>query len=93
MDLKSFMAGLDTAQRKELADACDTSTGHLQNVMYGYRTCAPELAVRLERITVGAITRKDMRPDDWQDIWPELAAPIAPRPQPKRTTASAATAG
>ena len=28
----------------------------------------------LELATGGAITRKEMRPDDWHLIWPELAA-------------------
>jgi DNA-binding transcriptional regulator YdaS (Cro superfamily) len=28
----------------------------------------------IERITQGEVTRRDLRPDDWQDIWPELAA-------------------
>ena len=31
--------------------------------------------VAIERATLGAVTRKDLRPDDWQDIWPELATP------------------
>jgi len=29
----------------------------------------------IERATSGAVTRRDLRPDDWQDIWPELAEP------------------
>lgn len=29
----------------------------------------------IERATSGAVTRRDLRPDDWQDIWPELADP------------------
>lgn len=28
----------------------------------------------IERITDGVVTRKDLRPDDWAAIWPELAA-------------------
>lgn len=28
--------------------------------------------VAIERATNGLVTRKDLRPDDWQDIWPEL---------------------
>lgn len=28
----------------------------------------------IERFTGGAVTRQQMRPDDWADIWPELAA-------------------
>lgn len=26
----------------------------------------------IEKATNGAVTRKDLRPDDWQLIWPEL---------------------
>lgn len=26
----------------------------------------------IERATSGAVTRQDLRPYDWQDIWPEL---------------------
>ena len=27
----------------------------------------------IEQMTGDAVTRKDLRPDDWQAIWPELA--------------------
>jgi DNA-binding transcriptional regulator YdaS (Cro superfamily) len=30
--------------------------------------------VAIERATQGAVTRRDLRPHDWQEIWPELAA-------------------
>lgn len=39
--------------------------------------------VAIERATAGAVTRRDLRPDDWAEIWPELAdspagaAPVA----------------
>jgi hypothetical protein len=29
--------------------------------------------VQIEKITNGAVSRRDLRPDDWQQIWPELA--------------------
>lgn len=32
--------------------------------------CAPS-----EKATNGLVTRQELRPDDWQDIWPELAKP------------------
>lgn len=32
------------------------------------------LAAEIEKLTDGKITRKDMFPDDWQVIWPELAS-------------------
>ena len=33
------------------------------------------LAIELE--TGGAVTRIDLRPDDWQEYWPELAPALA----------------
>lgn len=32
----------------------------------------PLLCARIERVTKGAVTRQQLRPDDWQEIWPEL---------------------
>lgn len=32
-----------------------------------------EHCVPIERATVGVVGRRDLHPDDWQDIWPELA--------------------
>lgn len=32
-----------------------------------------ERCTAIERATEGAVTRKDLRPMDWQDHWPELA--------------------
>lgn len=29
--------------------------------------------IAIERATAGAVTRRDLRPDDWHLIWPELA--------------------
>jgi len=28
---------------------------------------------KVESVTGGEVTRKDLRPRDWQEIWPELA--------------------
>lgn len=33
----------------------------------------PALCVAIEVVTSGAVTRRDLRPDDWARIWPELA--------------------
>ncbi|MDN8066305.1 transcriptional regulator [Burkholderia vietnamiensis] len=33
----------------------------------------PEQCSAIERFTAGAVTRRDLRPDDWREIWPELA--------------------
>jgi len=34
----------------------------------------PIYCLAIERATNGAVTRRDLRPDDWHLIWPELAA-------------------
>lgn len=31
-----------------------------------------EHCAAIERATAGAVTRRDLRPDDWHRIWPEL---------------------
>lgn len=42
------------------------------------RPVPPKQCVRIEALTKGAVSRRELRPDDWQDIWPELegAAPV-----------------
>lgn len=43
------------------------------------RPVPPKQCVRIEALTKGAVSRRELRPDDWRDIWPELecAEPIA----------------
>ena len=38
----------------------------------GERPVPIERCVQIEQATKGAVTRKDLRPDDWHRIWPEL---------------------
>lgn len=76
MDLKTYLRDLLPEERESLAARCQTSVGHLRNVSYGLRPCATDLAVRIERESGHAVTRKELRPDDWADHWPELATPV-----------------
>lgn len=41
----------------------------------GQRPVPLERCIAIERATAGAVTRKDLRPDDWPEIWPEAAQP------------------
>ena len=43
----------------------------------GPRVPPIERCVPIERATNGAVTRQDLRPDDWKDIWPELSQATA----------------
>lgn len=44
----------------------------------GRRGIPAEKCTAIERATGGAVTRRDLRPDDWHEIWPELAEQEAP---------------
>lgn len=39
----------------------------------GVRPVPIERCVAIERATDGQVTRRDLRPDDWHMIWPELS--------------------
>lgn len=61
-------------ERGEFASKCGTSWPFLRNIAYGYRLAGEKLSVKIEIESEGVVTRKDLRPDDWHEIWPELAA-------------------
>lgn len=73
MELRPFWVSVPTSERKGFAARCNTSEAHLRNVAYG-KSCSPELATAIERESGGAVTRPELRPDDWHRIWPELHA-------------------
>lgn len=51
-----------------------STRGYLRQIGYGNKNVSAEIAARIELATSGEVTRKDLRPDDWQVIWPELSA-------------------
>lgn len=51
-----------------------TSRGYLRQIAYGNKQASAALAMSLERESFGALSRRSLRPDDWNLIWPELAA-------------------
>jgi DNA-binding transcriptional regulator YdaS (Cro superfamily) len=49
----------------------------------GVRPIPIERCPDIERATEGAVTRRDLRPDDWHRIWPELVDVDHPAPTEK----------
>lgn len=47
----------------------------------GERPIPIERCPEIEKATGGAVTRRDLRPDDWHRIWPELVTPEFPAPK------------
>ena len=72
MELKTYLSNLSTESRKVFAESVGTTSGHLANVSYGYKTLGEKVCVAVEQKTKGKVTRQELRPTDWQDIWPEL---------------------
>jgi len=87
MELKTFIRRLPIERREEFAVKCKTTIGHLRNVMYGYKPCATELAVRIERESGLLVRRQELR-SDWADHWPELAQALANQGQGVTQTAA-----
>lgn len=58
----------------------------------GKRQMPVDHCATLERAAGGKVTRRDLRPDDWHRIWPELVtadhpAPTAPNQESERAAA------
>ena len=58
----------------DFAAACDITPVYLSQLAAKLDGRAPsaELCVVIERATGAQVTRRDLRPSDWGDIWPEL---------------------
>lgn len=67
LDLAAKLVG----GRAALADRLDVSVGAIGN--WKSRGVPIEQCVPIERLTGGVVSRPMLRPNDWQDIWPELA--------------------
>lgn len=61
-----------TISKSDFSKNIDVSSGMLSQWLSGHRPVSPEKCVAIEKATQGQVTRKDLRPDDWMNIWPEL---------------------
>lgn len=50
-----------------------------------------ERCAAVERATSGEVTRRDLRPEDWHEHWPELVTPEHPSPQHQETACATPT--
>ena len=58
--------------RTKLASDIGVSTGMISQWLNNTRPIAIGRCVAIEKATEGQVTRKELRPDDWAIIWPEL---------------------
>lgn len=75
MNLSEYFAQPGSLSVSELrVRAGVPSDAQIRQWQHGYsnRRPGPVHCVAIERATAGAVTRRDLRPDDWHLIWPEL---------------------
>ena len=71
MRLKDYFSG-NYGKQSDIAKKIGVSCSYLNQMVTGHRPIPVEYCARIEFATDGAVTRKELRPDDWQEIWPEL---------------------
>lgn len=72
MKLSEYCAGNPGAQRR-IAEAVGVSLAFINHVVRGRKSMPVQYCFQIEKLTAGRVSRKDLRPDDWFLIWPELA--------------------
>jgi DNA-binding transcriptional regulator YdaS (Cro superfamily) len=75
MNLTTYLE--QTRSSTALAKAIGVSPVMVSLWKTGARPVPIERCVAIEQATGGAVTRRDLRPDDWHLIWPELAQKAA----------------
>jgi DNA-binding transcriptional regulator YdaS (Cro superfamily) len=83
MNLKDWISSRHGAQA-ELARATGIHAPSISQWASGLRQVPIPRCKQIEDATGGAVTRRDLRPDDWHRIWPEL---IGTTPAPEQAQA------
>lgn len=75
MNLTTYLE--ESGKANTLAKAIGVSPVMISLWKTGARAIPIERCSDIERATNGAVSRRDLRPDDWERIWPELAEKAA----------------
>ncbi|AWV02003.1 hypothetical protein DM992_21225 [Burkholderia sp. JP2-270] len=73
MELTTFLSCTDAPSAADFARRLGTAPSVVSQWRTGARPVPIKSCVVIERITAGQVSRRDLRPNDWHDIWPELA--------------------
>lgn len=68
---------MDRGRAAALATGLGISRAGVYQWIKGIRPVPVRFCASIEQLTAGAVTRQMLRPDDWAEIWPELAAVAA----------------
>ena len=77
MNLSDYLTNAGRGGKSNLARKIGGHASDLSDWLSGDRPVPVHRCTAIEAATDGAVTRRDLRPDDWQQIWPELATQTA----------------
>lgn len=81
LGMNSLQRAVDSAGgQASLASRLGVKQQHVWNWLNRGGFVPPEHCASIEQATSGAVTRRELRPDDWHRIWPELVTPEHPAP-------------
>jgi DNA-binding transcriptional regulator YdaS (Cro superfamily) len=87
MDLKTYIDG-ERGRATKLAAALGISPSYLSQMASGTAPISTKVSVKIEDATEKMVTRKDLHPIDWPEMWPELVEQTEqtiPTPDRRRT--------
>lgn len=79
MQINDYVATVEPAAR--LAQKIGVTPGFISQIVSGHRRAPVERCTAIEKATDGNVTRRELRPDDWWLIWPELVTADHPVPE------------
>lgn len=72
MKLKEYFLSRRGGQTN-MAKSLGVSRSQMSQMVSGHCPISNERCVVIENLTSGLVSRKDLKPDSWEKIWPELA--------------------
>jgi DNA-binding transcriptional regulator YdaS (Cro superfamily) len=75
MKLSDYLYAQGRGSKARLVRAIGAHASDLSDWLCGARPIPLHRCTAIEVATQGVVSRKDLRPDDWQSHWPELAQP------------------
>jgi DNA-binding transcriptional regulator YdaS (Cro superfamily) len=73
MELDTYLSSRGAPSAADFARLLGTAPSVVSQWRTRTRPVPIKSCVVIERVTAGKVSRRDLRADDWQDIWPELA--------------------
>jgi DNA-binding transcriptional regulator YdaS (Cro superfamily) len=74
MNLQEYLAA-SSVSKADFARRIGVSPAVVYQWSVGLRPVAPKYCHEIEDQTEGKVTRQELRPDDWQLLWPDLSKP------------------